>query len=135
MPTHLIGNDAFQECDTVGITRPCTKHNYLVKNVNDLARVLHEAFHIAANGRPGPVVVDIPKDVQFATGTYLGPKAVQMKSYKPKVKGDLDKIKAAVEMLANAKKARSSIRAAASSIPARRRAICCASSRGSPAFR
>ena len=104
VPTHLIGNDAFQECDTVGITRPCTKHNYLVKSVNDLARVLHEAFHIAANGRPGPVVVDIPKDVQFATGTYLGPKAVQIKSYKPKVKGDLDKIKAAVEMLANAKR-------------------------------
>src|SRR5215217_9173952 len=104
VPTHLIGNDAFQECDTVGITRPCTKHNYLVKNVNDLARVLHEAFHIAANGRPGPVVVDIPKDVQFATGTYLGPKQVPMKSYRPKVKGDLDKIKAAVDMLANAKK-------------------------------
>ena len=74
VPTHLIGNDAFQECDTVGITRPCTKHNYLVKNVNDLARVLHEAFHIASSGRPGPVVVDIPKDVQFATGTYIGPK-------------------------------------------------------------
>src|SRR2546423_956950 len=104
VPTHLIGNDAFQECDTVGITRPCTKHNYLVKSVNDLARVLHEAFHIAANGRPGPVVIDIPKDVQFATGTYLGPKAVQIKSYKPKVKGDLDKIKAAVDMLANAKR-------------------------------
>src|SRR6187402_3619696 len=104
VPTHLIGNDAFQECDTVGITRPCTKHNYLVKSVNDLARVLHEAFYIAANGRPGPVVVDIPKDVQFATGTYVGPKAVQMKSYKPKVKGDLDKIKAAIEMLANAKR-------------------------------
>src|SRR5207248_6210245 len=66
--THLIGNDAFQECDTVGITRPCTKHNYLVKNVEDLSRVLHEAFYIAAAGRPGPVVVDIPKDVQFATG-------------------------------------------------------------------
>src|SRR6266498_2773743 len=99
VPTHLIGNDAFQECDTVGITRPCTKHNYLVKNVNDLARVMHEAFHIAANGRPGPVVIDIPKDVQFATGTYQGPKAVQIKSYKPKVKGDLDRIRAAVEML------------------------------------
>src|SRR6187397_2325874 len=97
-PTMLIGSDAFQECDTVGITRPCTKHNWLVKNVEDLARVLHEAFYIAANGRPGPVVVDIPKDVQFATGTYVGPKAVQMKSYKPKVKGDLDKIKAAIEM-------------------------------------
>src|ERR1700754_2199261 len=104
VPTHLIGNDAFHEGDTVGITRPCTKHNYLVKSVNDLARVLHEAFHIAANGRPGPVVVDIPKDVQFATGTYVGPKQVQMKSYKPKVKGDLDKIRAAVDMLANARK-------------------------------
>src|SRR6478735_3941488 len=104
VPTHLIGNDAFQECDTVGITRPCTKHNYLVKNVNDLARVLHEAFHIAASGRPGPVVVDIPKDVQFATGTYLGPKQVQTKSYRPKVKGDIEKIKIAVDMLANAKR-------------------------------
>ena len=70
MPTHLIGNDAFQECDTVGITRPCTKHNYLVKNIDDLPRVLHEAFYIAASGRPGPVVVDIPKDIQFAKGTY-----------------------------------------------------------------
>src|SRR3954466_6078297 len=104
VPTHLIGNDAFQKCDTVGITRPCTKHNYLVKNVNDLPRVLHEAFHIAANGRPGPVVIDIPKYRQFATGTYLGPKQVPLKSYKPKVKGDIDKIKIAVDMLANARK-------------------------------
>src|ERR1043165_967691 len=69
--TPLIGSDAFQECDTVGITRSCTKHNYLVKNVADLARVLHEAFYVATTGRPGPVVVDIPKDVQFATGTYV----------------------------------------------------------------
>src|SRR4249920_3337660 len=104
VPTHLIGNDAFQECDTVGIVRLCTKHNYLVKNVNDLSRVLHEAFHIAASGRPGPVVVDIPKDVQFAAGTYLEREAVPMKSYQPKVKGDQDRIKAAVEMLANARK-------------------------------
>src|SRR5947199_8583688 len=89
VPTHLIGNDAFQECDTVGITRPCTKHNYLVKNVADLPRVLHEAFHIAKSGRPGPVVVDIPKDIQFATGTYTGPKNVQHRTYKPKVKGDI----------------------------------------------
>jgi acetolactate synthase-1/2/3 large subunit len=73
VPTHLIGNDAFQECDTVGITRPCTKYNWLVRDVNDLPRVLHEAFHIATTGRPGPVVVDIPKDVQFAVGTYEGP--------------------------------------------------------------
>src|SRR6201987_4161390 len=93
VPTHLIGNDAFQECDTVGITRPCTKHNYLVKNVDDLARVLHEAFYVAANGRPGPVVVDIPKDVQFAKGFYSGPRNVQHKTYQPKLKGDLEKIK------------------------------------------
>src|SRR3954454_10648961 len=71
VPTHLIGNDAFQECDTVGITRPCTKHNYLVKTIGDLPRVLHDAFHIAKSGRPGPVVVDIPKDIQFAKGLYL----------------------------------------------------------------
>src|SRR3569623_3488592 len=70
VPTHLIGNDAFQEADTVGITRPCTKHNWLVRDVNDLAKILHEAFYVATTGRPGPVVVDIPKDVQFATGTY-----------------------------------------------------------------
>jgi acetolactate synthase-1/2/3 large subunit len=104
VPTHLIGNDAFQECDTVGITRPCTKHNYLVKNVNDLARVLHEAFYVAASGRPGPVVVDIPKDIQFARGTYTGPQHVKRKSYAPKVKGDIEKIKAAVEMMARAKR-------------------------------
>ena len=104
VPTHLIGNDAFQECDTVGITRPCTKHNYLVRNVEDLSRVLHEAFYIAAAGRPGPVVVDIPKDVQFATGTYTGPKNVQHRTYKPKVKGDIEKIRAAVDLMARAKR-------------------------------
>src|SRR5881296_1443092 len=104
VPTHLIGNDAFQECDTVGITRPCTKHNYLVKNVDDLARVLHEAFYVAANGRPGPVVVDIPKDVQFAKGFYSGPRNVQHKTYRPKLKGDLEKIKAAVALMAGAKR-------------------------------
>ena len=93
VPTHLIGNDAFQECDTVGITRPCTKHNYLVKNVGDLPRVLHEAFHIAKSGRPGPVVVDIPKDIQFARGLYSRPKEFQHKGYRPKVKGDLERIK------------------------------------------
>src|SRR5947207_2493101 len=104
VPTHLIGNDAFQECDTVGITRPCTKHNWLVRNVEDLSRVLHEAFYIAAAGRPGPVVVDIPKDVQFATGTYTGPKNVQHRTYKPKVKGDIEKIRAAVDLMARAKR-------------------------------
>ena len=102
--THLIGNDAFQECDTVGITRPCTKHNYLVRNVDDLARVLHEAFYVAANGRPGPVVVDIPKDVQFASGNYTGPRNVQHKSYRPRIKADLDQVKAAVELIAHAKR-------------------------------
>src|ERR671935_591890 len=71
VPTHLIGNDAFQECDTVGITRPCTKHNWLVRDINDLARVLHEAFYVAKSGRPGPVVVDLPKDVLFAPGIYV----------------------------------------------------------------
>jgi acetolactate synthase-1/2/3 large subunit len=104
VPTHLIGNDAFQECDTVGITRPCTKHNYLVKNVDDLSRILHEAFYIAANGRPGPVVVDIPKDIQFAKGQYEAPKNTEHKTYRPKLKGDPDKIKQAVELIAKAKR-------------------------------
>src|SRR6185312_11351633 len=104
VPTHLIGNDAFQECDTVGITRPCTKHNYLVRDVNDLARILHEAFYIAGSGRPGPVVVDIPKDVQFAKGMYHGPRGMQHKTYQPKVKGDIARIKEAVELMRHAKK-------------------------------
>jgi acetolactate synthase-1/2/3 large subunit len=104
VPTHLIGNDAFQECDTVGITRPCTKYNYLVKTIADLPRALHEAFHIASSGRPGPVVVDIPKDIQFATGTYAKPKEFQHRGYQPKLKGDLDKIRQAVEMMAAAKR-------------------------------
>jgi acetolactate synthase I/II/III large subunit len=104
VPTHLIGNDAFQECDTVGITRPCTKHNWLVKNVDDLARILHEAFYVARTGRPGPVVVDIPKDVQFATGTYTGPKDVKHKTYQPRVKGDPKAIADAVELMSRAKK-------------------------------
>src|ERR1700675_2421025 len=104
VPTHLIGNDAFQECDTVGITRPCTKHNYLVKNIQDLPSVLHEAFHIAKSGRPGPVVVDIPKDIQFAKGVYSKPKEFQHKGYRPKLKGDLDRIKAAIELMRPAKR-------------------------------
>ncbi|HEY7083633.1 MAG TPA: acetolactate synthase 3 large subunit [Hyphomicrobiaceae bacterium] len=104
VPTHLIGNDAFQECDTVGITRPCTKHNWLVKSVADLARVLHEAFYVARTGRPGPVVVDIPKDVQFATGTYTGPKDVRHKTYQPRVKGDANAIARAVELMSHARK-------------------------------
>lgn len=105
VPTHLIGNDAFQECDTVGITRPCTKHNWLVKSIDDLPRVLHEAFHVATTGRPGPVVVDVPKDVQFATGTYVGPRKSDVHaSYRPRVKGDALAIRKAVEMLASAKR-------------------------------
>ena len=104
VPTHLIGNDAFQECDTVGITRPCTKHNWLVKDVNDLARILHEAFYVASHGRPGPVVVDIPKDVQFATGTYVPPGHIEHKTYHPRVDGDPIAIRAAVEIIAKAKR-------------------------------
>src|SRR6202140_1037269 len=98
VPTHMIGNDAFQECDTVGITRPCTKYNYLVKNIADLPLVLHEAFYVAASGRPGPVVVDIPKDIQFATGDYAKPNEFQHKGYKPRLKGDLDRTKEAVAL-------------------------------------
>src|SRR5262250_869791 len=104
VPTHLIGNDAFQECDTVGITRPCTKHNYLVKNVADLPRVLHEAFHIASSGRPGPVVVDIPKDIQFAKGLYSRPNDFPHKGYRPRLKGDLGQIKAAIAMMQAARR-------------------------------
>ncbi len=102
--THLIGNDAFQEADTVGITRPCTKHNWLVKDVNELARTMHEAFQIATTGRPGPVVVDIPKDVQFRKGPYVGPAAVRHRTYKPKTDPDLGAIVKAIEMMAVAKK-------------------------------
>ncbi len=104
VPTHLIGMDAFQECDTVGITRPCTKQNWLVKNVNDLARTIHEAFYVATTGRPGPVVVDIPKDVQFAKGKYTGPEGVIVKSYQPKTEPDMRAIEAAVALIATAKK-------------------------------
>src|ERR1700744_6097613 len=86
--THLIGTDAFQEADTVGITRACTKHNWLVKDVNALSRTLHEAFQIATTGRPGPVVVDIPKDVQFKKGPYIGPQNVQHRTYRPKTDPD-----------------------------------------------
>jgi acetolactate synthase-1/2/3 large subunit len=102
--THLIGNDAFQECDTVGITRPCTKHNYLVRDVKDLARVLHEAFYVARSGRPGPVVVDIPKDVQLAKGPYVGPSKVVHKTYKPQLKGNSAAIREAIELIASAKR-------------------------------
>ncbi|MBI1199398.1 MAG: acetolactate synthase 3 large subunit [Phenylobacterium sp.] len=103
--THLIGTDAFQECDTIGITRPCTKHNYLVKDVADLPRIIHEAFHIATSGRPGPVVIDIPKDVQFAKGAYQGPTEVKhAHNYAPRVKGDAGRIAEAAALIAKAKK-------------------------------
>ena len=104
VPTHLIGSDAFQECDTVGITRHCTKHNYLVKRIEDLPRILHEAFYVASSGRPGPVVIDVPKDVQFATGTYHFARNIQHKTYHPQLKGDRAKIKQAVAMMAAARK-------------------------------
>ncbi|MCA1940884.1 MAG: acetolactate synthase 3 large subunit [Caenispirillum bisanense] len=104
VPTHLIGNDAFQEADTTGITRPCTKHNYLVKKSEDLARVLHEAFHVARSGRPGPVVIDLPKDILMKPAEYIPPSRVKHRTYKPQVKGDRAAIEQAVEMIAAAKK-------------------------------
>ncbi|MDA8232630.1 MAG: acetolactate synthase 3 large subunit [Magnetospirillum sp.] len=103
VPTHLIGNDAFQEADITGITRPCTKHNYLVKDPNQLSRVIHEAFHVARSGRPGPVVVDLPKDVVQARGEYQ-PLAKVTPKYRPQVKGDTASIEKAVEIIAQAKR-------------------------------
>ncbi|WP_099826507.1 acetolactate synthase 3 large subunit [Oceaniglobus indicus] len=98
VPTFMIGNDAFQEADTVGITRPCTKHNWLVKETDTLPKVIHEAFHVCTSGRPGPVLVDIPKDIQFATGAYTTKDKVKLSHYQPRVKGDMD----AITELANA---------------------------------
>ncbi|NBC32443.1 MAG: acetolactate synthase 3 large subunit [Alphaproteobacteria bacterium] len=104
VPTHLIGNDAFQECDTTGITRPCTKHNYLVKDVNNVARTIHEAFYVARAGRPGPVVVDLPKDIQFASGDYVSADAVEHRTYRPKLIPESASVEKAVEMMAEAKR-------------------------------
>ena len=104
VPTHLIGNDAFQEADTVGITRPCTKHSYLVKDVNTLARSVHEAFYVARSGRPGPVLIDIPKDVSIATGAYEANGSRGHRSYNPQVKGDPACIQEMVELIANAER-------------------------------
>ncbi|MAK12113.1 MAG: acetolactate synthase 3 large subunit [Candidatus Pelagibacter sp.] len=104
VPTHLIGTDAFQECDTTGITRPCTKHNWLVKDVNQLAETIHKAFHVANSGRPGPVLVDIPKDVQFQKGIYKSSKDVVVETYKPKVKAELSDIEKAIELIIKSKK-------------------------------
>jgi len=104
VPTHLIGNDAFQEADTTGITRPCTKHNYLVKDVRELARMVHEAFYVAKSGRPGPVVVDLPKDILFAPGPYSEPEQGHHKSYRPQLRPDQDRIAEAVAMIGAAKR-------------------------------
>src|SRR5690242_10371713 len=105
VPTHLIGNDAFQEADTTGITRPCTKHNYLVKSVDALSRTVHEAFYVARSGRPGPVVIDLPKDVLMNKHGYSAPqKPVQHKSYRPQVKPDPKKIEQAIDIIASAKR-------------------------------
>ena len=104
VPTHAIGQDAFQECDTVGITRPCVKHNFLVKDVADLAETLKKAFYVATTGRPGPVVVDIPKDVSMAKTPFVYPETVEMRSYKPVNKGHTGQIKKAMQMLLDARR-------------------------------
>lgn len=104
VPTFMVGTDAFQEADTVGITRPCTKHNWLVKDTEDLSDVIHQAFHVATNGRPGPVLVDIPKDVQFATGGYTEAKAARTQHYRPRLKGDIETITHLVEALEQAER-------------------------------
>ena len=102
--THLIGADAFQEADTVGITRPCTKHNWLIKQIEDLPRVMHEAFYVATKGRPGPVVVDIPKDIQFATTAYAPPENISHRTYRPQMDADPKRIAEAVDLIAKAKR-------------------------------
>ncbi|WP_212524656.1 acetolactate synthase 3 large subunit [Actibacterium sp. MT2.3-13A] len=104
VPTFMIGTDGFQEADTVGITRPCTKHNWLVKETDRLADTIHQAFHVATSGRPGPVLVDIPKDVQFATGDYVAPRAARTGHYQPQVKGDIEVITRLVEAIETAEK-------------------------------
>jgi acetolactate synthase-1/2/3 large subunit len=104
VPTHLIGSDAFQEADTVGITRACTKHNYLVRDVNDLARIIHEAFYVATHGRPGPVVIDIPKNVQFAKGAYVPPGRIEHRTYRPRTEPVEGRIEEAVALMAKAER-------------------------------
>ncbi len=104
VPTAYIGQDAFQECDTVGITRPCVKHNFLIKDVHDIAATMKKAFYIASSGRPGPVVVDIPKDITAAKCVFDYPKTIQMRSYNPVIKGHLGQIKKAVHLLLEAKR-------------------------------
>jgi acetolactate synthase-1/2/3 large subunit len=104
VPTPLIGNDAFQEADIIGITRPVTKHNYLVKDVRDLARVVKQAFYIARTGRPGPVLIDLPKDVQIASTTFEYPETVELRGYKPTYSGNIRQVEKAVKMLLAARK-------------------------------
>lgn len=104
VPTFMIGSDAFQEADTVGITRPCTKHNWLVKDTAELSGTIHEAFHVATSGRPGPVLIDIPKDVQFASAAYTDKNKVSVAHYQPRTKGDIDQITALVEAMEKAER-------------------------------
>ena len=104
VPTFMIGNDAFQEADTIGITRPATKHNWLVRDTNKLADVIHQAFHVATHGRPGPVLIDIPKDVQFATGSYTSREAARVSHYQPRTMGDPDLITRMVDLIETAER-------------------------------
>ena len=104
VPTHAIGQDAFQECDTVGITRPCVKHNFLVKTVEELAVTIKKAFYLAATGRPGPVLVDIPKDITQASCEFSYPKTISLRSYNPVTRGHAGQIKKAVQLLLEAKR-------------------------------
>jgi acetolactate synthase-1/2/3 large subunit len=104
VPTFMIGSDAFQEADTVGITRPCTKHNWLAKETDTLSATLHQAFHVARSGRPGPVLVDIPKDTQFASGTYTTRQEIDTSHYEPQLKGDITEITQLVELMEQAEK-------------------------------
>ncbi len=104
VPTLMIGNDAFQEADIVGISRPCTKHNYLVKDVNDLTRIIREAFYIASSGRPGPVLVDLPKDVITSSAEYIVPREIQLRRYSPNYKGHPKQIEKAVDLIYNSRR-------------------------------
>lgn len=104
VPTNMIGNDAFQEADVTGITRPCTKHNYLIRDVNDISRTIKEAFHIAGSGRPGPVLIDLPKDVQTAEGSFAYPETVSLRGYKPTLKGNIRQIERALEVIEQAER-------------------------------
>ena len=104
VPTNMIGNDAFQEADVTGITRPCTKHNYLIRDVNDISRTIKEAFHIAGSGRPGPVLIDLPKDVQTAEAPFSYPETVSLRGYKPTFKGNIRQIERALDVIEQAER-------------------------------